>query len=63
MRILSDERFPINEGISPVKLFIPIDSTSSLVRKPSSKGIFPTSLFPVRLKLFSSEQLDKMAGI
>lgn len=60
---MSDDRFPKVKGSPPARLFLAIYRPSSFVREPSSTGIFPTNLFPVRSRAMRLEQLDILTGI
>ena len=63
MKYLSDERFPKDGGIPPVRLFIEIKSLSSFITESSSAGIFPIRLFTMRFMNLRLEQLDKLDEI
>ena len=63
MKYLSDERFPKDGGIPPVRLFIEIKSLSSFIKESSSAGIFPIRLFTMRFMNLRLEQLDKLDEI
>ena len=62
-KYMSEERFPREGGIPPAKLFLEIASRCSLIKEPSSSGIFPVSLFTRRRIDLRLEQMDKLDGI
>lgn len=51
-----DERFPKEDGMPPVRLFVLRLSVKSFVNEPSSDGILPVRRFDLKLMMLSSEQ-------
>ncbi|KAF7825807.1 hypothetical protein G2W53_016971 [Senna tora] len=62
-KVSREERFHMEDGIYPVKLFVKRYNFSSFLREPSSFGIMPISLFVDKSKYLSSVQLVKLMGI